>query len=180
MKAETEAEAFRLRTLAEANRDTVKFNTEAEANRQRMIAEASADAEKTRAAADATAKKHEADGDAYAQRTVAAAEAEAINVRAASLADGNQALIAANKLIDALPTLVAEAAKGIAGSNLTILNGTEGVNQVAAGVVSQGLSIYEALRKSIDAAKLPAVEATAQVTSNGQKDPKPSEPKELG
>ena len=180
VKAETEAEAFRLRTLAEANRDTVKFNTEAEANRQRMIAEASADAEKTRAAADATAKKHEADGDAYAQRTVAAAEAEAINVRAASLADGNQALIAANKLIDALPTLVAEAAKGIAGSNLTILNGTEGVNQVAAGVVSQGLSIYEALRKSIDAAKLPAVEATAQVTSNGQKDPKPSEPKELG
>jgi flotillin len=149
VKAETEAEAFRQRTLAEANRDTVKFNTEAEANRKRMIADADADAEKVRAAADAQAKRHEADGDAYAQRTVAAAEAEAINVRADALSDGNQALIAANKLIDALPTLVTEAAKGISGSNLTILNGTEGVNDVVAGVVSQGLTIYEALRKSV-------------------------------
>src|SRR5579864_1585014 len=116
VKAETEAEAFRQRTLAEAARDTTMLNTEAEANRRRQLAEAEADAAKVRAAADAQAKKHEADGDAYAERTVAAAEAEAINVRASALSDGNQALIAANKLIDALPTLVAEAAKGISGS----------------------------------------------------------------
>jgi flotillin len=168
VKAETEAEAFRLRTLAEANRDTVKFSTEAEANRQRMIADAAGDAEKVRAAADAQAKKHEADGEAYAQRTVAAAEAEAINVRAASLADGNQALIAANKLIDVLPSLVAAAAQGISGSNLTILNGTEGVNQVAAGVVSQGLSIYEALRKSVATTKAPTPDGLALPASNGK------------
>jgi flotillin len=180
VKAETEAEAFRLRTLAEANRDTVKFTTEAEANRQRMIADAAGDAEKVRAAADAEAKKHEADGEAYAQRTVAAAEAEAINVRAASLADGNQALIAANKLIDVLPNLVAEAAKGISGSNLTILNGTEGVNQVAAGVVSQGLSIYEALRNSVASTKAPVLEPPVSepptpASRNGrdEKTPKP-------
>ncbi len=159
VKAETEAEAFRQRTLAEANRDTVKFNTEAEAGRARTIAEAESDAQKTRAAADAEAKKHEADGDAYAQRTVAAAEAEAIEARATALSDGNQALIAANKLIDALPTLVGEAAKGINGSNLTILNGTEGVNQMVAGLVGQGLSIYDALRHSIA--------QTAQTSPNG-------------
>lgn len=153
VKAETEAEAFRQRTLAEANRDTVKFSTEAEANRQRTLAEAEGDAQKTKAAADAEAKKHEADGDAYAQRTVAAAEAEAINVRADALSDGNQGLIAANKLIDALPTLVGEAAKGVAGSNMTILNGTEGVNQVIAGLVSQGISIYDTLRKSVPSAQ---------------------------
>ena len=152
VKAETEAEAFRQRTMAEANRDTVKFNTEAEANRQRTIASAEGEALKVKAAADAEAKKHEADGDAYAQRTVAAAEAEAINVRADALAEGNQALIAANKLIDALPTLVAEAAKGITGSNLTILNGADGVNELVTGVVGQGLSIYEALRRSLSAA----------------------------
>lgn len=154
VKAETEAEAFRQRTLAEANRDTVKFSTEAEANRQRTIAEAEGDAQKTKAAADGESKKREADGDAYAQRTVAAAEAEAINVRADALSDGNQALIAANKLIDALPTLVSEAAKGVAGSNMTILNGTEGVNQVVAGLVSQGMSIYDALRKSVPSAPI--------------------------
>jgi uncharacterized membrane protein YqiK len=178
VKAETEAEAFRLRTLAEANRDTVKFNTEAEANRQRMIADAAGDAEKVRAAADAQAKKHEADGEAYAQRTVAAAEAEAINVRAASLADGNQALIAANKLIDVLPSLVAEAAKGISGSNLTILNGTDGVNQVAAGVVSQGLSIYEALRNSVASTKAALPEAPAAPGSNGKDIERAATPKQ--
>jgi uncharacterized membrane protein YqiK len=160
VKAETDAEAFRQRALAEANRDTVKFSTEAEANRQRTIAEAEAEAHKVLAAADAEAKKHEADGDAYAQRTVAAAEADAINARADALSDGNQTLIAANKLIDALPALVAEAAKGMTGSHLTILNGTEGVNQVVSGLVGQGLSIYESLRRSI-----------GDATSNGSSTP---------
>jgi flotillin len=181
VKAETEAEAFRQRTLAEANRDTVKFNTEAEANRKRMIADADADAEKVRAAADAQAKRHEADGDAYAQRTVAAAEAEAINVRADALSDGNQSLIAANKLIDALPTLVTEAAKGISGSNLTILNGTEGVNDVVAGVVSQGLTIYEALRKSVSVGnqKSDASAKAGQNATTAQNGKEESDVKEL-
>jgi flotillin len=58
-------------------------------------------------------------------------------------------LIAANKLIEMLPQLVEAAAKGIAGSNLTVLNGTEGVNQAVAGIVGQGLSIYETLRNAL-------------------------------
>jgi flotillin len=149
VKAETEAEAFRQRTLAEANRDTVKFSTEAEAGRQRAIAAAESEAKTVRAAADAEAKKHEADGDAYAARTVAMADAEAIQARAGALADGNQSLIAANKLIEALPALVAEAARGINGSNLTILNGADGVNQLVASLVGQGLSIYDTLRHSV-------------------------------
>jgi flotillin len=57
VKLQTEAEAFKQRALAEANRDTTKLNTEAEANRRRAIAEAEADAEKVRAQADAEAKK---------------------------------------------------------------------------------------------------------------------------
>jgi flotillin len=180
VKAETEAEAFRQRTLAEANRDTVNFNTQADANRKRVLAEADGEAEKVRAAADAQAKKHEADGDAYAQRTVAAAEAEAINVRADALGDGNQALIAANKLIDVLPQLVEAAAKGIAGSNLTVLNGTEGVSQMVTGMVGQGLSIYETLRKSVTTHPPTASAPDAEVapTPNGSTPavdrPKPS------
>jgi len=165
VKAETEAEAFRQRALAEANRDTVKFNSDAEANRQRTLAAAESEAKTVRAAADAEAKKHEADGDAYAARTVAAAEAEAIEARAAALADGNQGLIAANKLIDALPALVAEAAKGITGSNVTILNGADGINQLVASLVGQGFTIYYTLRHALpetarangaDAANAPA------------------------
>ena len=149
VKAETDAEAFRQRTIAEASRDTVNFQTEAEANRQRKLAEAGADAKKVEAEADAAAKKHEADGDAYAQRIVAEAEAKAINMRADALSEGNQALIAANKLIEMLPSLVAAAADGIKGSTLTVLNGSDGVSEVLTGVVAQGLTIYETLRKTI-------------------------------
>jgi hypothetical protein len=53
-----------------------------------------------RSAADGQAKRHETDGDAYARQTVAAAEAEAINVRANALSNGDQVLIAADKLFD--------------------------------------------------------------------------------
>ena len=144
-----DAEAYRQRTLAEANRDTTKLNVEAEANRRRSIAEAEADATKSQAIGAAEAHKSQADADAYAQRAVAAAEAEAITVRADALTDGNQALIAANKLIEILPQLVEAAAKGIAGSNLTVLSGTDGVNQAVAGMVGQGISIYETLRNAL-------------------------------
>jgi flotillin len=161
VKAETEAEAFRQRTIAEASRDTVNFQTEAEANRQRKIAEASADAEKIRAEADAQAKKHEADGDAYAERTVAEAQAKAINMRADALSEGNQALIAANKLIEILPGLVQAAAEGISNSHLTVLNGSEGVNEVVTGVVGQGLAIYDTLRRSIAASSADAATAAS-------------------
>ena len=151
VKAETEAAAYRQRTLAESNRDEVKFATEAEANRQRAIADAESDAEKVRAAADAKARQLAADGEAYFQRTVSTAEAEAINVRADALSEGNQALIAANKLIDSLPALVEAAAGGIAGSHLTVLNGSDGINELVAGVVSQGMTVYDALRRSVAA-----------------------------
>ena len=173
VKAETDAEAFRQRTIAEASRDTVNFQTEAEANRQRKLAEAGADAKKVEAEADATAKKHEADGDAYAQRTVAEAEAKAINMRADALSEGNQALIAANKLIEMLPELVAAAAEGIKGSTLTVLNGSDGVNEVVTGVVAQGLTIYETLRKTVgdtstgSSAGLVGVDAESGDKANG-------------
>jgi hypothetical protein len=41
--------------------------------------------------------------------------------------------VGANKVIDTLPLLVQGASKAIAGSNSTILNGADGVNDVDAG-----------------------------------------------
>jgi flotillin len=160
VKAETEAEAFRQRALAEAKKDTVAFETEAEANRQKTLADAeaeaakarangNAEAEKLRAAGSAKGKMSEADGDAYAERTVAAAQADAINARAKALDDGNQALIAANRLVDILPEIVDAATRGLAGANLTVLNGADGLGEVLTDLVGQGLSIYESLRKSV-------------------------------
>jgi flotillin len=137
-----DAEAYRQRTLAEAQRDQAKFQAEGEAYRRTTLA-----------AAEAEAVKVQADGTAYAERTMADAQAEANKARAGSLRDGNQELIAANRIIANLPSLVDAAARGIAGSNLTILNGTEGVNEVMTGLVAQGLSILDTLKSSTAASR---------------------------
>jgi uncharacterized membrane protein YqiK len=158
-----DAEAYKQRTLAEAERDRAKFTADGEAYKQRTLAEADRDRAKlaaegeafrktTMANAEAEAVKVQADGAAHAERATAEAQADANRARAASLADGNQELIAANRVVEALPALVASASQGIAGSNLTILNGSEGVGQVVAGLVAQGLSILDTLRNATSAA----------------------------
>ncbi|MCX4965744.1 SPFH domain-containing protein [Streptomyces sp. NBC_00654] len=114
-----DAEAYRLRTLAEAARDQARFA---------------------------------ADGSAYAERTLAQAQADANSARALSLRDGNQELIAANRVVENLPALADAAARGMAGARLTVLNGTDGVNSLAAGLVGQGLAILDSLRNTKDPA----------------------------
>ncbi len=174
-----DAEAYRKRTIAEADRDQARFNTEAEAYRKRAIAEAdrdqarfSAEAEAYRnttlAEAEANAVQVRADANAHAERATAEGEADANRARAASLREGNQELIAASKLIDALPALVEAAARGIADSNLTILNGTQGVNEVVTGIVGQGLSILDVLKRSTAAAAAEAADPTARAAANGR------------
>jgi hypothetical protein len=61
---------------------------------------------------------------------------------------GNQELIAADRLMENLPAIVEAAARGLAGANLTVLNGTEGVSEVVAGLVGQGMSILELLKNA--------------------------------
>ena len=60
----------------------------------------------------------------------------------------NQELIAADRLMENLPAIVEAAARGLAGANLTVLNGTEGVSEVVAGLVGQGISIFELLKNA--------------------------------
>jgi len=79
------------------------------------------------------------------------ADAEAINARATALAGQNQALIAANKLVDMLPPLVEAAAHGLEGSSLTVLNGSQGLSDIATGVAAQGLAVYQTLRDALAA-----------------------------
>ena len=51
-------------------------------------------------------------------------------------------------LIDQLPEIVRQAALGLAGANVTVLNGADGLGEIAAGLVSQGLSIFDAVRRT--------------------------------
>ena len=152
-----DAEAYRKRTIAEADRDQSRFTTEAEAFRKRTMAEAdrdqarlAAEAESYRQTtlADAKAKTVlvQADAEAHAERAIAEGQADANRARAESLRQGNQELIAADRLMENLPAIVEAAARGLAGANLTVLNGTQGVSEVVAGMVGQGLSIFELLK----------------------------------
>jgi flotillin len=136
-----DAEAYKQRTLAEAERDGAKFSAEGEAFRRTTLA-----------TAEAEAARIQADAAAYAARATAAAQADANRAQAASLAGGNQELIAASRIVEALPSLATAAAQGISSSNLTILNGAEGVGQVVTGLVGQGLSILDTLRHATAAA----------------------------
>jgi flotillin len=115
----------------------VRRPADAEAYRTRTIAEAQRD--KARFAAEA---------EAFGIRAAAEAEADANRARAASLREGNQELIAANRLIELLPSMVEAASRGLADAQLTILNGTEGVNEVVAGLIGQGLTILSTLKSS--------------------------------
>jgi uncharacterized membrane protein YqiK len=154
-----DAEAYRKRTIAEADRDREQFAAEAEAYRKRTIAEA--DRDQVRLAADADAYRQtttataeaqailvRAEAAANAERATAQADADANTARANSLRQGNQELIAAERIVESLPTLVEAAASGLAGANLTVLNGTQGVNDVVAGLVGQGLTVLGTLRKA--------------------------------
>jgi uncharacterized membrane protein YqiK len=167
-----DAEAYRKRTIAEADRDQARFTAEADAFRKRTVAEADRDQARlaaeadayrqtTLATAEAQAAQVRADAQAHAERTQAQGQADANRALAESLRQGNQELIAASVLMQNLPTIVEAAARGLAGANLTVLNGTEGVNEVMAGLVGQGMSIFDLLKKSA----VPVV--TAGVTPNG-------------
>jgi flotillin len=132
-----DAEAYRQRAIAEAARDQAKFAADTDAYRTATLA-----------AAQAQAAKVQADAAAYAERATAEADAHANRSRAGSLAGGNEELIAAHRIVESLPELVTAAAQGLAASNLTVLNGTEGLGQVMTGLVGQGLTVLEALRRS--------------------------------
>jgi uncharacterized membrane protein YqiK len=151
--AQRQAELAAQRLEAEVRRPA-----DAEAYRTRTLAEAERD--QVRFAADA---------EAYRIRVLAEAQAEAIRARAESLREGNQELIAANRLIEILPALVDATARGLADSNLTVLNGTQGVNEVVTGLVGQGLSILDTLKKStaMIGARPPAP-MTVPVTPDGR------------
>jgi len=133
---------------AQASQEVILQQT-ALAQRQAELAAQRLEAEVRRPAdAEAYRERTLADAQAHAERARAQGRADANRALAASLRQGNQELIAADKLIEKLPAIVEAAARGLADANLTVLNGTEGINEVLAGIVGQGLSILDLLKKS--------------------------------
>jgi flotillin len=58
-------------------------------------------------------------------------------------------------LIQQLPQIVKEAAAGLAGANVSVLNGADGLGEIAAGLVGQGLSILESVKRNLGSADSP-------------------------
>lgn len=119
--------AQRQSDLTEAQlQSTVVRPAEAEADRVKIAAQAEAD--RTTIQADADAHK--------------------MQVQAASMAAEGRVTLD-RMLIEKLPDLVTAAAEGLRGANLTILNGTEGVDATLTSLMGQGVGAFEFLRKIV-------------------------------
>ncbi len=122
---------------AQAQQDVIREQTalaqrQAELRQQQLVAEvikpAQADAEKI--------------------QIMAEAEANSTEVRAAAAASSNRVTLD-QALIQQLPTIVEKAAQGLSQSNLTVLNGSEGLTDLVASLVSQGLAVYKSVRDNV-------------------------------
>ncbi len=122
---------------AEAQREVLQMKTElaeraAELRQQELVAEVIKPAE----------------ADAERVRIMAVADAEKMKIQAEAAASHNRVALD-RMLIDQLPQIVEKAALGLSNANLTVLNGAEGLSEVATGLVAQGKAIFDALRGDV-------------------------------
>jgi uncharacterized membrane protein YqiK len=110
-----------------------------------------------------------ADAEAERIRILAIADAEKMRVQAEAAASNNRVALD-RMLIDQLPQIVKEAGRGLAGANVNILNGADGLGEMAAGLVGQGLSILDSVKRGLGTPAAPA----GSPRENGQA-PKPGE-----
>jgi len=101
-----------------------------------------------------------AEAEAEKVRILAQADAQRVKFQAEAAAS-HQRIALDRMLIDQLPQIVREAAGGLAGANVSVLNGADGLSEIAAGLVGQGLTILESVKKSLGSAE-PAIVGSAE------------------
>ncbi|WAL66429.1 SPFH domain-containing protein [Amycolatopsis cynarae] len=126
---------------AEAQREVIAMQTElaqreAELRQQQLVAEVI----------------KPADAEAERVRILAQADAEKMRIQAEAAASFNRVALD-RMLIDQLPQIVREAAQGLAGANVNILNGADGMGELAAGLVGQGMAILDSVKKGLGGGK---------------------------
>jgi uncharacterized membrane protein YqiK len=138
--AAAEAHAKEIELAAVANAQRVKIEADADAEHVRL--EASARAEATRAVGEAEAAATQAKGlaEGEAVRAKGLAEAEAIKARAEALAENQDAVIG-QQLAENWPAIVEAAAKPFGSvDQMIVLNGAQGVSEMLAQALSQGVA----------------------------------------
>jgi flotillin len=91
-----------------------------------------------------------AQAEAERVRILAQADAERMRIQAEAAASHNRVALD-RMLIDQLPQIVREAAGGLAGANVNVLNGADGLGEIAASLVGQGLTIFDSVRRNLGA-----------------------------
>jgi flotillin len=89
-----------------------------------------------------------AEAEAQKVRILAEADANRVKLQAEAAASHNRVALD-RMLIEQLPQIVKEAAAGLAGANLNVLNGADGLSEIAAGLVAQGLTILDSVKKGL-------------------------------
>ena len=146
------AEASRVRLQAAASAERVKLEADANSSQTRLIGEAEAAAAQARGLAE---------GEAIRARGTA--EAEAIKARAAALAEHQDAVIG-QQLAEKWELIVEAAAKPFGDiDQLVVLNGTQGVSDALAQVLSQGITGLQLARNLLAGSAVPATP-----TANGR------------
>ena len=88
--------------------------------------------------------------EAEAEKVKVLAEADAARTKLLAEAAASHDRVALDRmLIEQLPMIVKEAAAGLATANVSVLNGADGLSEIAAGLVGQGLTILESVKRSL-------------------------------
>jgi len=179
--AEVEAAADAKINVAKANAQSETVAAQQESERQqaesrRTAMEAQTQLAEQQAALAAkqleTTQVKPAEAQAKIVKLQAEAEAEAMRIKAEAAA-ANDRVALDLKWIEIMPDLMDKVADAFADSNVTVLNGAEGMGEVMAGLVSQAMAVYNAARGSTAEARLlesqsiPEPAAAAVAASNG-------------
>src|SRR3954453_8385864 len=89
-----------------------------------------------------------AEADAERVKILAAADAERTKILAEAAQSHNRVALD-QQLINQLPLIVEKAAQGLAGAQLTVLNGSEGVTEIVSSLVGQGLAILDSVKQGV-------------------------------
>ncbi|HXL88535.1 MAG TPA: SPFH domain-containing protein [Streptosporangiaceae bacterium] len=136
-----QAEAAQAGPLAQANAELAVISAQSE------LAKQQADLRQQQLVSEVV---RPAQAEAERIRILAQADAEKTRIQAEAAASNNR--VALDQLLIAqLPQIVKEAAAGLAQANVTVLNGADGLGEIAAGLVSQGMTILDAVRKGMPA-----------------------------
>ncbi len=131
-----QAEAAQAGPLAQANAQLAVINAQAElAQQQAQLRQQQLVSEVIKPA----------EAEAERVRILAKADAERTRIQAEAAASNNRVALD-QLLINQLPLIVKEAAAGLAGANVSVLNGADGLGEIAAGLVSLGLTILDSVR----------------------------------